>query len=520
MINKSILSRGIIITLILIVLIWAVLFRFISDSYESYKKTFTLSEAETLESVIEGTTRTYESFSQYIFNQLLTKPEVLELVAQAADADAEQKDALRGRLYELLKDDYDSLSRYSFQQLQFHFPDGENFLRFNEPERYGDNVFKAKETVRIASTTKHYVYGFEAGGTFNGIRFVYPLFYNQKHIGSVELAVPLQASIDTLLSLYDDITVFYILDKELIDRTVPPEYLNNYAGSLISRDYMVETNVYYKILNNDAFLPSDNGTFINKIQENVKDRLGDNEIVCFYFPFEGRNYTVHFLPIENVSQELAGYFVSIHEDNHIEAIDQQRSITVILLTVMAVMVFVFTIIFMRDKHKIYKMAMKDSLTNISGKREFFVVAKKAFSSSKRYGMNLCMFMIDIDHFKKVNDTYGHQVGDSVLKSLVAIISQTLRQSDFIARWGGEEFVVLLENTDIYTGCQIAERIRLAVDQHDFKDVGHVTISIGVAVLIEADKMIDSIIGRADEALYKAKKEGRNRISISEDNKQA
>jgi diguanylate cyclase (GGDEF)-like protein len=118
-------------------------------------------------------------------------------------------------------------------------------------------------------------------------------------------------------------------------------------------------------------------------------------------------------------------------------------------------------------------------------------------------------MGDIDHFKTINDTYGHLVGDAVLTEMSRILRKHCRQSDIPARWGGEEFAILLPNTDISGGQALAERIRQAITTHPFEHGHHITVSFGVATLTHDDGR--DLVRRADAALYTAKQTGRNTV---------
>jgi diguanylate cyclase (GGDEF)-like protein len=122
-------------------------------------------------------------------------------------------------------------------------------------------------------------------------------------------------------------------------------------------------------------------------------------------------------------------------------------------------------------------------------------------------------MFDIDHFKSVNDTYGHHAGDSVLCEIAALISKNVRLNDLFARWGGEEFMILVTNTVSDNARMFAEKLRHAIESHPFPDAGHVTCSFGVAQF-QGDETADRFIRRVDAALYRAKARGRNRVEMA------
>lgn len=154
-------------------------------------------------------------------------------------------------------------------------------------------------------------------------------------------------------------------------------------------------------------------------------------------------------------------------------------------------------------------ATTDSLTGICNRRKFLELLQTKIQEAKRYEMPLALIFFDIDHFKSVNDTFGHETGDNVLRELSSIVTGMIRQTDIFARFGGEEFVLLVHNNDVRTGRDLAEKIRLNVEQHNFPQIGTVTCSFGVAQFYP-DDTAEIFIKRADDAMYAAKQAGRNR----------
>jgi len=169
----------------------------------------------------------------------------------------------------------------------------------------------------------------------------------------------------------------------------------------------------------------------------------------------------------------------------------------------------------RAKEKLIKMATTDELTRLANRRYFMERFNSEFDRVKRYESKFSLLMIDIDHFKNINDTFGHKAGDKALQEAATIMKKSLRSSDIIGRVGGEEFSVLLPETDINSALYIAERLRNKVEKStiDHEDVKiSITISIGTTQSDAGDHSVDDIIIRADKAMYNAKNEGRNKIS--------
>ncbi len=161
----------------------------------------------------------------------------------------------------------------------------------------------------------------------------------------------------------------------------------------------------------------------------------------------------------------------------------------------------------KNKH-LATLATKDSLTSINNRHMFAELFDKELATSKRYGIDLSLLMLDLDNFKMVNDTYGHNIGDYVLKTFCSIVTGLIREADVFARWGGEEFVVLLQHTDCDQAYLAAEKIRLAVEAYIFNQAGHITCSIGIT-RVNTEDALSMAIERADQALYAAKHQGRN-----------
>ena len=164
----------------------------------------------------------------------------------------------------------------------------------------------------------------------------------------------------------------------------------------------------------------------------------------------------------------------------------------------------------RMEQKLQNMASTDQLTGAFNRYKFLECLDHEMKRSKRSKSPFSLLMLDIDHFKEVNDTWGHSIGDRVLKELVQTIAENLREVDILTRWGGEEFIVLTPDTDRQGGLVVAERLREAVSEHVFPKVGSVSISLGLAQHEEKDTA-DSLISRADRQMYLAKEKGRNRV---------
>lgn len=175
-----------------------------------------------------------------------------------------------------------------------------------------------------------------------------------------------------------------------------------------------------------------------------------------------------------------------------------------------------------SRRQLAEQATTDPLTRLKNRRAFFENGTKQMAITRRYGTDLSILVADLDHFKRINDTYGHQAGDEALVHIAQVLSQMTRTEDTTARIGGEEFAILLPDTNRLGAAVLAERIRTAIERDRFtigEQVVPLTVSIGVAShAVELVDTIDQLLNIADQRLYLAKKNGRNRICVSNDGK--
>lgn len=160
-----------------------------------------------------------------------------------------------------------------------------------------------------------------------------------------------------------------------------------------------------------------------------------------------------------------------------------------------------------------KLASIDDLTQLYNRRKFNSLLEQELARNMRYGRDLSIIMFDIDHFKNINDSFGHATGDATLSTLARLCSDAIRNTDILGRIGGEEFMLLLPETPKQNARILAERLRDMIANHPFPGVEHITISMGVTAVYENDT-IDSLFSRVDIALYAAKENGRNRVVVA------
>lgn len=172
------------------------------------------------------------------------------------------------------------------------------------------------------------------------------------------------------------------------------------------------------------------------------------------------------------------------------------------------------------RERMKQLSITDDLTETYNYRYFIQSLDLELRRAKRYEYPISLMMLDIDHFKIYNDTHGHVAGDRVLKQVARVIKETVRHTDILARYGGEEFAGILIKTNLDEGCQIAERVRkaveeFAIDHEKTQPQGRLTVSVGISTLGSKVSSLQGLVKTADEALYEAKRTGRNRVAVSQ-----
>lgn len=208
------------------------------------------------------------------------------------------------------------------------------------------------------------------------------------------------------------------------------------------------------------------------------------------------------------------------DDEYLDQWQRLRATALVTLAAFVALTLLLSVLVFRYWNKLtlardtmQRMAHTDFLTGLANRRAFIEAAELELVRAKRYGTPVSLLMMDVDFFKKVNDTRGHEVGDAALKGIAACALGVLREVDLMGRWGGEEFIILLPETDAASAAEAAERLRAAVEKMEVACSGgaiRLTVSIGHASRRNGEEGIDALIRRADDALYRAKETGRNR----------
>ncbi len=454
----------------------------------------------------------YKDIANIIFTSIINKPFIIEKFAKRERKNLEIE----------LQPQYKELKAFYLRQLHFHLPNNDSFLRMHRPSKFGDNLSNARPTVKYVNEHLQAIDGFEEGRIFNGFRFVYPLFDKKKHIGSVEVSFSALAFIRDIVINYKIDSNFHI-EKKIVNEKVFKDEKSNYIQSPFP-EFLCQKSILKFI---DLNLSDIKQSSIKL--ENFYTKIKDGK------PFSSDKITPHFIttiiPIKNPITDEVNAIFTFKSDNKLYENNKYYYLTIFFISSL-IIALILIMIYKELKYKVTlekdiahktkeleELASTDPMTHLLNRRAFFNIADPLFTLAQRDEKSICVIMLDIDKFKNVNDMYGHGVGDDVIIFLADKMKELTRKSDIISRWGGEEFVILLPETDMDGAKSISQKIRKNIEKNililEDKSELKFTISLGISkVDYTQDISIEQSIDRADKALYEAKESGRNKVCVN------
>ncbi len=410
-------------------------------------------------------------------------------------------------LFQTLREDYGITHWY------FSGPDRVNILRVHQPERFGDLI--DRYTTRRAEQTHTAAYGIELGplGTFT-LRYVEPWYQGRKLIGYVELGI----EIDHILKRIQELTntrMFLLVDKRYLQRTQWESGMamlgrhadwNQLPGDVISIQAtpLVEPQLL------SAFSPHGQDT----TTVNLKDHQMVHRVIAEPVDDAAGNHVARLVALLDISRKTRESAQSLYT-----ALATGSVATLILLALFYVLLSRVEAQLAGAEHSLHELATHDTLTGLYNLRSFHAFLEDEIERSKRSTSPFSLLMIDIDHFKRINDHYGHQTGDDVLRHVCNVLRHNVRNIDRLCRYGGEEFVAILPNSGLKPSLPIAERIRAALEAAPYDDESGkpiaVTVSVGIATYPDHGLSDHDLVSAADSALYHAKRDGRNQVRVFE-----
>ncbi len=510
---KVIFEKRIYLLLVSIFLIlWLVTTLFYRSSALNTREQYLIQSNQSYAEKIDLTINRYYDFSNYLFNTLIDDT-TTSLMVGGSSEDPILKNTSRTELYNHLKLSYEEILEFNFRQLHFHLPNGESFLRFHSPETFGDNLMDVRTSIRLANTEWRPVQGFEEGRIFNGYRFVFPLFHENNHVGSVEISISIATVIDTLFTIEPSRTHTFTIQRSIVEDLVFDAYLENYQTSPLHDGYLFDIGVEQLSLARRTLFEDDHyERFLEHLKPLVDEPMRHEEDFSVHTTYEGRHYTAHFVSIRNIDALPIGYVYSISEDHAYDALIVRDRMAYGVISIFYLSILASSLVYATDKERIREISKTDYLTKLSNRLHFIEVSEKELSRSLRHNLAMSIILFDVDHFKHINDSKGHFVGDEVLKGLAKVLTTHLRKYDTSARWGGEEFMVLLPQTTSQAAIEVVLKLQRMIKILSNELGFPVTVSFGI-VSLDDSKHLDDLLKLADAKLYQAKENGRNQYVI-------
>lgn len=345
----------------------------------------------------------------------------------------------------------------------------------------------------------------------------YRLERDNTNLGYVQFGVSVHSIIKALANSDECCTSAIFRKSEKIHND--EAFLRNYTSSPLSNHFYIYDQSELNFSNQLA--PSDFENLLLMVKQNksiINQSLELNQSFSVTDSIKKNYYTLLFYPIKPNQIETVGYFVRFIDNEDLDDLYKNtNAIIFILIGLFATLIFIIVFIYY-ILHYLYHFSYTDHLTKAYNRHKFFEVIPRSIYDFNRYHHPFSVILIDIDNFKSINDTLGHGVGDDVLITLVRILETSLRATDYLFRWGGEEFIILLSSCSGDQAFQVSEKLRKNVELYDFrlKNSRNVTASFGVSTF-QKDMTIENLISNADKALYQSKENGKNRSTFFSEN---
>lgn len=494
--------------IIFLTLIGSVFILFILNNIEKKNiKEYLIYKNQNINQQYEATFKEFKLISDYIYLTHFDKKDFKNLFFIEDNIEKKKK------IYNYLSPIFNKSKNFYLNNFHIYSKDNKSIVNFNNLIFNDEQKLTSRKIIKKLNNSNQDLYGFDICKTTTGYRFFYKIEYNNNHIGIFEISFSFKSLAKELQENFN-LKSNLILNKEKLENM---SFYNEYKETPIKSlmKHKEEDNIYI-----NKYLPVLNNIYINdKIKENFNNYLNKKNYLSNFIDYDNNDIIIIKPLINKINQELNGFYIIYNNNNSINnIIDNFLIIKIISIILFILINFYFykeklkRIKYLLHKKKLSELAEKDDLTKIYNKRIFNEFLKKEIRNTKRnYNVEKGSYIIlfDIDNFKKINDEYGHIVGDNVLKELSEIVKSTIRENDIFARWGGEEFVIIAKSYPISNSLVFAEKIRKLVEETKLSDL-NITISLGIAKILKNDNE-ESLIKRADRFLYEAKRTGKNKV---------
>lgn len=463
---------------------------FIQASYK-YKEAYYDSVRRNLSQTTALVIDSYHGMSGLVIQDILTE-ETVDLVARARDADEQERQILRQQLLSKYAEFYEEMKTIGFRQFHFHLPGAVSFLRFHNPELYGDDLSGIRETVEAAQDTGKPVVGFEEGRIFNGYRFVYPIFSGSELVGSVEASISYQ-TVDNLAGDVTGYHALFMVQEAVVESRTFEEESGHYFAMESFPGFMVET-LTLDLEGMIDYLGLDEDTFalINRqVGENIASGMYDEWELNIH-DFDQKTIFTVVQPIENFSGETIAFNIyyglepAFHETT---ANDRFTIVATYLLNVM-IMLAMF-LLFLRMSRQ------RDNETNFLNRQRFNQLLSTPFNGPDR-----ALILVELERIEEIRSLFGHIIFTETIGQVANLLRSCLTKTDIPYRLDQGILAIHAEGADRSQAEEKAQRIRKAFDSQPL-GVGKLSVRTVVILVASGDSLTDVIENSGDELVRKA-----------------
>ena len=509
--NRFILKFTIISTAIFL---YGLVFLYTNNDKNKRVDTFINQQIQRLQIHYDLTTKYFRITANATVDMINSEKDIIKILTEFPSASNFERAELRKELYSRLKNHYERIQKQGVLQFHFLMPNNVTSLRMHKPSKFDDDLTDFKYSFKYVNETKKPISGLERGRTSPSFRNVTPLFsLSGEHIGAVDVAFApeiLQKNLQETNNIYSH----FIIKKKIFNgrRWNRNDDKHDYRISIENDDYLEYS---YQKYDNDEYLIS----IIEPLKKDITQKMLTNQAFSIYNHSEYTYKIITFLPMKNMKGEVIAYLVSYTDSVTLYDIfkDFYSLNLIILISFILITFFVYrSLIYYREladeKKKFYHLSQYDTLTQLPNRSFFYNSINQSISKVLRENTKFALLFIDLDNFKNINDSYGHNEGDKLLHIVGMKIDKVLREEDILARIGGDEFVVIVEEInkiqDISViSSHIIETLKKPIKIG--KNTHYIGASIGISIFPEDSDDATDLLKHADVAMYKAKESGRS-----------
>jgi len=442
--------------------------------------------------------------------------QLTDLLFEVNGANTQEKELLRKQIYTLLLKDFQRLQKIGISQIHFYAKDNSSFLRMKHSEIYEDTNLTLKTDVIRTNTNQTIQEGYKISKYASGVKFSYPLFdkYHQ-YISGIEITYATTSMMQNMLTEFTYDLHILVANHLLDERHRQCEINKKCEQGWESPAYHIDSTTHkiVRIMNLYHTLKEP------ELQKKIAKKLQAKSLFSLPVVHNYTDLVITFLPLQNISGEPSDiYLVAYTQSDYLSELILENKYLLILFFSFLLLTFIFISYILISRDKFEQLALYDNVTGLANRSLFLIELNNDLKKATRYEHKLALLFIDLDGFKAVNDTYGHQIGDELLQYCASSFSRDVRSSDMVARIGGDEFVIILNNIEqndisISVANKIIRNIskKIYIHHHEIQ----IGASIGVAIYPEHAHNEENLIKLADDMMYQSKKNGKNRVTIFE-----